>query len=186
MALLLLPLATLSPVDLATAEAETERGLRAKIVTGNDFKRALAEHRPSSEYNDVVEIPSIDDDDLVSAGRRWEAPNGSFIEIHLIAYRNDSRLTSDDRKAATDGSMADDFVSERFENAKFIKDLGEVIDADDFSRAYEVEHDGKKHQAVVVTFARANLAGILVQSTPPVNGGFEAGFLFGMQSRKLE
>jgi hypothetical protein len=184
--LLVLPFAFVVSGGTASAAIETEKSLSARLLTDAELAAALKSNGVTVNIAKAYDVPSIEDRDLVSSARRWDARDGSILFTSLLAYRDGRDLTPGDRSDVASGLYAKNFATAFFDKdtVNLVDVLDPIFDDRDISHAFEAKFEGKPLQVISTTFTRGNMVGLVFYATAD-NQGIEVISLFGGQTAKL-
>jgi hypothetical protein len=185
LALLVLPFSLVITSGTANAAVETEKSLNARLVTTPELTAGLKANGVTINIANTYEVPSIEDRDLVSSGRRWDLRDGSIMFTSLLSYRDGRALPSGDVNDVKSGLYAKNFAESFFDkgSVNLVATLDPIYDDRDSSYAIEANYEGRPLQAIITTFVRGNMVGLVFFATAD-NQGTEVISLFGIQEAK--
>ena len=186
LALLVLPFSLVISSGTANAAVETEKSLNARLLTDAELAAALKVNGITIAIAKTYDNPSIEDKDLVSSGRRWDARDGSIIFTSLLSYRDGRDLSPGDVKDVLSGEYAKNFAMSFFDKdtVNLVAVLDPLLDERDISHAFEAKFEGRALQVVSISYVRGNIVGLVFFATAD-NQFTEAGAVFGGQTAKL-
>jgi hypothetical protein len=185
-ALLVLPFSVLVSAGTASAEKETEKTLNARLLTDAELAAALKSNGISVAVAKTYEVPSIEDKDLLSSARRWDARDGSILFTSLLSYKDGRDLSGGDVEDVLNGEYARNFAESFFDKGtvNLVAVLDPLLDERDVTHAFEAKFEGKALEVVSISYVRGNIVGLVFFATAD-NQLTEAGAIFGGQTVKL-
>jgi hypothetical protein len=186
LALLLLPFSVAMSTGTALAKKETEKTLNARLLTDAELAAALKSNGITVNVAKTYEVPSIEDKNLLSSARRWDARDGSILFTSLLSYKDGRELSPADVEDVLEGLYAKNFAESFFDKdtVNLAAVLDPLLDERDISHAFEAKFEGKALQVVSVSYVRGNMVGLVFFATAD-NQFTEAGAIFGGQTAKL-
>jgi hypothetical protein len=186
LALLLLPFSVAMSTGTALAKKETEKTLNARLLTDAELAAALKSNGITVNVAKTYEVPSIEDKNLLSSARRWDARDGSILFTSLLSYKDGRELSPADVEDVLEGLYAKNFAESFFDKdtVNLAAVLDPLLDERDISHAFEAKFDGKPLQVISTSFVRGNMVGLVFYATAD-NQGTEVLSIFGGQTAKL-